>query len=117
MSVTIPKIPKTKAWEFEFKLTHRNEATGREVPLRSATVRAWLSLTEGGEPITDGHVYTTTERTAKPGVYFVVAPVEDIASDLESLDQGAFVYEVCERNGDRDARKLVVEDVSDMIPL
>ena len=105
-------IPKTKAWEFEFRLTHRLEETGKEVPFKDATVRAWLSNTLGGSAITEANILTLTEREERPGVYFGVLTVDQVAVDLTGKDEGDIVYEVCERNGEIDSRPLEVTLVS-----
>lgn len=111
-------IAKTKAWEFEFRLTHRKDTNGKEIPLAGQTVRAWLSLTFGGDAIENADVLTLTERTERPGCYFGILTYDKVAAELATAfaEEGTIIYEVCERNGERDSRPLTVTLVSEMLP-
>jgi hypothetical protein len=111
-------IARSKAWEFEFRLTHRKDTNGKEIPLTGQTVRAWLSETFGGEAITTADVLTLTEREERPGCYFGVLSQALLAAELDSASavEGTTVYEVCDRNGERDSRALTVTLISTMQP-
>jgi hypothetical protein len=109
-----PKLPKSKAWEFEFWLSHRLSETGKEVPFKDATVRAWFSDSLGGDPINEESVLTLVERDNRPGCYFGVLALATLAADLSSYNEGDTVYEVCERNGEIDSRPLQVTLVNIM---
>jgi hypothetical protein len=103
--MSIVKIAKNKAWQFDFRLIARRSDTGKEMPYTGATVSAWLSATSGGNPINALHVVSLTERTHRTGSYFGVLDAASVASDCGVLTT---VYEVCEQAGDRDSRKLTV---------
>jgi hypothetical protein len=105
-------IPKTKAWLFEFQMETPKETTGHYVPLRGATVSAWLSLTAGGSPINVGNVILLEERDKNPGWYFGSLALSQVAEDLEEVEEGTVIYEVCQRAGDLDSHPLTVVEVS-----
>ncbi len=109
-------IGRGEAFEFEWRLTQKNALTGEIEPFDEETiVRAWLSLTFKGDPIVvDSELPLTRRQVGLRAdgrlLWFGILAADDVTAALAAIATGASAYEVCEVEGERKSRELIVAD-------
>lgn len=109
-------INRAEAWEFEWKVLRKNAYTGTPSPIdEDSTVATWLSLTYKGAPITDSPIITLARRERQlradgRELWFGILAADDVTDALAAIATDGAVFEVCEIDGERKARELVVAD-------
>lgn len=109
-------ISRAQSWEFDWTVRQRNAATGDREPIDAASVvRAWLSATFKGDPITPASIVTLTRRSlalrtdGRPQ-WCGVLDAASVTEALAGIATGDQVAEVLEVDGERNACWLTVDD-------
>lgn len=82
------------AWEYIWRGTRRNAASGEVEAATGLTIEAWFSDEDGGATIDADLTKTLAERADTDGEYFAIVTGDVMEEHLADYDEGDVIYEV-----------------------